>query len=149
MAFDVAELKLFGIDVRNIDTIHGYEEYLKQCLPAQETIQDILIDVNREKLLSDLYLFTDGLMIEIPDFITYFDDKFHDKIMDFTIHPIKKGILFCNMKITGTDASDQHNVEVKFELKTGAVFSFSQKRGNANKLEIIAQKYLVPNLGTG
>jgi len=149
MTFEVTELKLAGIDERNLNTIHEYEEYVKNCLPASEVIKDMFIDVNREKLLSDLFFFTDGLMIEIPDFITFFDDKFHPKKLNFTIHPIKKAILFCTMKISASTGSDPRIVEVNFDLKSGATFSIFERKGNAEKLEYIARTYLIPNLGNG
>ncbi|MDD4137783.1 MAG: hypothetical protein PHT99_07840 [Methanoregula sp.] len=38
MTFEVTELKLAGIDERNLNTIHEYEEYVKNCLPASEVI---------------------------------------------------------------------------------------------------------------
>ena len=88
-------------------------------------------------------------MIEIPDFITYFDDKFHPKKMDFTIHPIKKALVFCQMKISGAAGSDSRTVEVNFELKSGATFSFSEMRGNSVRLEYISKSYLIPNLEKG
>lgn len=149
MAFDVAELKLVGIDVRNIDTIHDYEEYLKKRLPLSEVVKDIFIDVNREKLLSDIYFFTESFMVEIPDFITFFDDRYHPKKMDFTIHPIKKCIAFCNMKISRAKEPDVRTVEVNFGLKSGTAYSFSERKENAERLEYIATTYLIPNLDTG
>ena len=145
MAFDVTELRQTGIDDRNIATIHAYEEYLRALLPPTEVIRDMFIDVNFEILLSDLYFFSDGCMIEIPDFVTVYQGKVHPKKMDFTIHPIKNGILFLKMKVS----SDPRTVEVNFQLKTGATFSFSEMMANSVKLEYITKTYLVPNLDQG
>ena len=149
MALDITELRLTGIDEKNLTTIRAYEDYLQRVLPPSEVINDMFIDVNFEVLLSDLYFFTSGLMIEIPDFVTYYQGKFHPKKMDFTIHPIKKCILFVTMRKSDAAGSDPRTVEVTFALKTGATFSFSEMKENAKKLESIIQTYLLPNIGTG
>jgi hypothetical protein len=149
MTFEVTEVKLAGIDVRNINTIHEYEEYLKICLPPSEVIKDMFIDVDSEMLLSDVYFFTDGLMIEIPDFVTYYDDKFHPKAMDFTIHPIKNALVFFTLKLSEAKGSVPRTVEVNFGLKTGNTFSFSEMKENSAKLEFISKTYLIPNLEKG
>ena len=146
MTFEVRELQVAGIDERNITTVHTYEEYLKKNLPQSEVIRDLYINLDYEMLLSDLYFFTDGLMIEIPDFVTYYLDKFHPKNMNFTIHPMKKAIVVLSMKISEEKGSNPRAVEVNFELKKGDTFSFSAKRENSAKLEFIADTYLIPNL---
>jgi hypothetical protein len=149
MTFEVAELRLAGIDDQNLNTIHEYEDYLKKCLPSSEVIQDMFIDVDPEMLLSDIYFFTNGLMIEIPDFVTFYDNKFHPKKMDFTIHPIKKAIVSITMKISEAKGSEPRTVEVKFGLKSGTTFSFSETKENAVRLEFISKTYLIPNLENG
>ena len=149
MAFEVSELKLTGIDERNLATVHAYEEYLTGHLPSSEVIRDMFIDLDIQPLLSDLYFFTDGLMIEIPDFVTFYDGKYHSKKMNFLIHPIRKNVIFFNQKITQPSGSTQRTVEVSFRLKTGANFTFTEMKENSLKLEYIAKTYLVPNLATG
>jgi hypothetical protein len=149
MAFDVTELKLAGIDERNITTVQEYEEYLKRSLPPSEIINDMFIDVDPEMLLSDLYFFTDRFMAEIPDFVTFYDGKFHPKKMVLTIHPLKNALAFCTMKISEANGSDPRSVEVSFELRSGTAFSFSEMRENSEKLEFISRTYLIPNLESG
>lgn len=149
MTFDVTDLRLAGIDERNITTVNEYEAYLKTVLPASEPIRDMFIDVDEELLLSDLYFFTGSFMIEVPDFVTFYDGKFHPKVMTFTIHPVKDGLHSLSMKIVDAKGSGSRTVEVKFEMKTGTTFRFSEMKENAVKLEYIAKTYLVPNLGRG
>jgi hypothetical protein len=146
MTFDETELRLAGIDERNITAIHGYEEYLRTHLPPSEIIRDMYINVDFEVLLSDLYFFTSGLMIEIPDFITWYQDKFHSRKMDFTIHPVRKAIVLLNMKISEGKSGNPRSVEVNFTLKKGDTFSFFAMKENAARLEQVAATYLMPNL---
>ena len=144
--FEVTELQLAGLDDRNITRIHEYEEYLKKSLPSSEVVRDMYINVDYEILLSDAYFFTTGLMIEIPDFVTYYQSKFHLKQMDFTIHPIRNAITYLTMKIAEAKGSDPRSVEINFGLKAGDTFSFSAMKENSVKLESIAQTFLMPNL---
>jgi hypothetical protein len=149
MTFEITELRLAGIDDRNINTIHEYEEYLKKSLPSTEIIKDLFIDVDFEMLLSDAYFFTDGLMIEIPDFVAFYDGKLHSKKMNFTIHPIKKAIRILTIKKSEAKGLDPRTFEVNFGLKTGSTFAFSAIKENSLKLEFIADTYLIPNLENG
>ena len=144
MTFDGTELRMVGIDERNLTTVHMFEEYLKKCLPTSEIIRDLFICVDMQMLLSDLYFFTDGLMIEIPDFVTYHQGKVHQKEMTFTIHPIRKAIGILSMKISESKGS--RTVDVNFGLKKGDTFSFSAMKENSAKLEFITSTYLIPNL---
>lgn len=146
MTFDVSELRLTGTDDRNIATVHAYEEFLNTPLPPAEIVRDMYINVDYEVLLTDLYFFSSGLMIEVPDFITFYQDKVHTKKMNCTIHPIRKAIVLLNMKISEAKGTNPRQVEVNFELKKGDTFSFSAKGENAGKLEQIAATYLMPNL---
>jgi hypothetical protein len=149
VTFEVTELKLAGIDDQNINTVHEYEEYLKKNLPSSECIRDLFIDVDPEMLLSDLYFFTDIFMIEIPDFVTFYDGKYHPKKVDFTIHPLKNAVVSLTMKIAEAKGSEPRTVGIKFGLKNGNTFSFSEIKENSAKLEFISRTYLIPNLETG
>lgn len=149
MTFELTELRSVGIEDRNLKTIHEYEEYLEKILPSSEVIKDMFIEVNLQPLLSDLYFFSEGLLIEIPDFVTYYDGKFYPRKMNFTIHPIKKAIVFLTMKIGEAKGSEPRTVEVNFGLRTGTTFSFAEIKENSLKLEFISKTYLVPNLENG
>jgi len=149
MMFEVADLKLAGIDDRNIGTIHEYEEYLLKILPSSEIVRDMFIDVDFEMLLSDLYFFTDGLMIEIPDFVTFHQGRYHPKKLNIIIHPIKKALVFINVKMSEAKESGPHTLGVSFRTKAGTSFSFSGTGENSANLECIAKTYLIPNLENG
>jgi len=146
VTFEVTELRLAGIDDRNIDTIHEYEEYLAKVLPSSEIVRDMFIDVDFEMLLSDLYFFTDGFMVEIPDFVTFHQGKYHPKKLNIIIHPVKKAIIFINMKLSEAKGSGPHTFEVSFRTKAGTTFAFSGTGENSAKLEHIAKTFLIPNL---
>jgi hypothetical protein len=146
MAFDAAELQFTGIDDRNIETINLYAEYLANNLPTTEPIRDIFISVDPEQVLSDLYFFTDTMMVEVPDFITFYDGNVHTKKMNFTIHPLKNNITFLNQIISEATGSSPRTVQIKFELKTGASFKFTELKENSRKLEYISKSYLIHNL---
>jgi hypothetical protein len=146
MVFDASELQFTGIDDRNIITINQFEQYLADLLSDSEPIRDIFISVDRDQVFSDVYFFTDSLMIEVPDFVTYYDGKMHVKKMNFTIHPLKNNITFLNQIISEPTASSPRTVQVKFGLKSGPSFSFTETKENARKLEIISKAYLVHNL---
>jgi hypothetical protein len=149
MMFEVADLKLAGIDDRNISTIHEYEEYLTKILPSSEIIRDMFIDVDFEMLLSDLYFFTDGFMVEIPDFVTFHQGRYHQKKLNIIIHPIKKALVYINVKMSEAKESGPHTLSVCFRTKAGTSFSFSGSGENSVKLEYIAKTYLIPNLENG
>jgi hypothetical protein len=146
MVFDASELRCTGIDDRNITTINQYELYLAEILSNSEPIRDIYISVDRDQVFSDVYFFTDTMMIEVPDFVTYYDGKMHTKKMNFTIHPLKNNITFFNQIISEATATSPRMVQVKFGLKSGSSFSFSETKENAKKLESISKAYLVHNL---
>ena len=145
MAYDASVLRFTGIDDRNIATINLYSDYLAKNLEDTESIRDIFISVDREKVLSDLYFFTDTMMIEVPDFITFYDGRMHEKKMNFIIHSLKNNLTFLNQKISDADASSPRTVQVSFGLKSGASFSFTERRENSEKLEYISKTYLIHN----
>ena len=149
MTCDATELKRLGIDENNSPTINAYEKYLGEILPPSETIRDMFIDVNMQLPLSDLYCFTGGLMIEIPDFMTFYDGKPHTKKMTFTAHPIRNSIVYVTLKKSEAKGSEPRSVQVDFMLKTGATFSFFEINENAARLEYITKTYLLPNIGNG
>lgn len=146
MVFDVAELRLTGIDDHNVKAVQDYEQYLIQNLPQSEVIRDLFIDVDIQPLLSDLYFFTDHFMVEVPDFVTYYDGRFHTKKMNFTIHPLKNAVTFLSQKISNSTDSCPRTVEVSFGLRSSATFSFMEMKENSLKLEYISKTYLIPNL---
>jgi hypothetical protein len=146
MVFDASELRFTGIDDRNIETINRYAEYLENNLAATEPIRDIFISVDPEQVLSDLYFFTSTMMIEVPDFVTFYDGKVHPKKMNFTIHPLKNNITYLNQIVSEATGSSPRTVQIKFELKTGASFKFTELKENSKKLEYISKSYLIHNL---
>ncbi len=146
MALEIDSLRLAGIDDRNISTIRQYEAYLQSVLPPTEIIRDFLIDVDMQPVLSDLYLFTENFLIEVPDFVTFYDGKSHTKKLSFTIHPLKNAIVFLNQKISEATDKYPRTVEVNIRFRTGTAFSFSEMKENSQKLEYISHTYLIPNI---